>query len=236
MLKVTFILLLLLFTTTTKAQEKRPYEFEPSGEVANSIINDVVNQSKSTDKPIILIARLGAGETLRKWNLRRLHNVATRLWGVKEIIKAEGESIIGKGCVEIYFEGRLLYRLLAHRNKDLAVDCCELFTDLYPWYKPAKNKKHSPQTLEEKLTETSPNVAYAVPDGSEYTGALLAQLNDQLKSSTKPLILISRLGKDEIVNSLHQRRLKTVTQGLFSEAKGGLVLTKGEKVKGLQQI
>ncbi len=142
LLRLALIFLLLSFATSANAQSTRPKEFEPSGEVANSILNDVTHQAKSIDKPIILIARLGTGETLRKWNLRRLHNVASRLYVDKQILKTEGERITGKGRVEIYVDGNLLYSLLALRNKDLAVDCCELFSDLYPWYKPIKTRKN----------------------------------------------------------------------------------------------
>jgi hypothetical protein len=137
------LLMLLSFATmSAAAQATRPYELEPGGDAAASLLDDVRRQAQTVDKPIILIARLGTGETLRKWNLRRLHNVAARLYGVKQIIKAEGERIDGKGRVEIYFDGMILYTLLAHLNRDLAVDCCELFNDLYPWYDPAKTKKN----------------------------------------------------------------------------------------------
>lgn len=133
-------------TMTAMAQTTRSYEIEPNGEVAISILEDVNRQAQTVDKPIILIARLGTGETVRKWNLRRLHNVVARLYNVKQIIKTEGERVEGKGLVEIYFDGALLYTLLAHRNRDLAVDCCEGFNDLYPWYKPAKEKKKRRKT------------------------------------------------------------------------------------------
>ena len=64
----------------------------------------------------------------------------------------------------------------------------------------------------------------------------MAELNHHLETSSKPFILISHLGNDEIAYSLHQRRLKTLTYGLFSEPKGGLVLTRGERVNGLGRV
>ncbi len=141
--KAACLLMLMSFAAiTAAAQTTHPYEVEPSGEVVISLLEDVKRQAQTVDKPIILIARLGKGETLRKWNLRRLHNVVQRLYHVKQIVKAQGERATGKGRVEIYFDGMLLYTFLAHHNRDLAVDCCELFSDLYPWYDPAKTKKN----------------------------------------------------------------------------------------------
>lgn len=133
--------MLVSFASMTTVAQAARIELEPGGDAALPLLEDVKRLAETVDKPIILIARLGTGETWRKWNWRRLHNVSARLNGVKQIIKTEGERIVGKGRVEIYFDGMLLYTLLAHRNRDLAVDCCELFSDLYPWYKPDREKK-----------------------------------------------------------------------------------------------
>ncbi len=232
---VCFFILLLPGSNITSAQSQKPYEFEPSGESAVSVLNDVRNQAQASANPIILIARLSDGESLRKWNRRRLHNVATQLSSVKSVIKTEGDKISGKGRVEIYLDGKLLYVLLAHRNKDLAVDCCEIFKDLYPWYHPTKNK-FSSQTSKEILTEDSPNVAYAVPEMSESTGARMAELNHQLETSTKPFILVSHLGDGEHSLLLRKQRLKNVLYGIWTEPKGGILLTQGERVSGLGRV
>lgn len=231
------MILLSFVTRTAAAQATRSHEIEPNGEVAISILEDVNRQAQTVDKPIILIARLGTGETLRKWNLRRLHNVAARLYNVKQIIKTEGERMEGKGRVEIYFDGKLLDILLAHRHRDLAVDCCELFSDLYPWYNPAKDKKKAvTQPREETLTEVSPKVAYAVPDYSEVTGAMMAELNRKAGQSSNKLILVSRLGDGERSSKLHLHRLQAVESSLYIKTQKSWVLTQGEAVKGLGRV
>lgn len=229
--------LILAGSKITVAQTPAAYQIEPNGEAAVVILTDVNRQAEKMDKPVILVARLGEGETLRRLNLRRLHNVAARLYSVKSIIKTEGDKIGGKGHVEIYLDGQLNAILLAHRNKDLAVDCCEEFKDLYPWYNPAKDQgKHLAQKSAEKLTENSPKVAYAVPDNSEFTGALMAQLNHKIKQSPHKLILVSRLGDGERLSYLHVLRLRAIESVLYGETPEKWILTRGEKVKGLGRV
>jgi hypothetical protein len=127
--------------------------------------------------------------------------------------------------------------LLAYRNKDLAVDCCELFSDLYPWYDPAKDKKKAvTQPREETLTEVSPKVAYAVPDYSEATGAMMAELNHKIRQSSNKLILVSRLGDGERSSRLHLHRLQAVEFALYTKTQESWILTQGERVKGLGRV
>jgi hypothetical protein len=81
---------------------------------------------------IILITRLGDGESLRKVNRQRLYyilryfNRADQL-GEKRLITAEGERIRGLGRVEIYAKGKLMLILTTKRNGDiLGVKSCGL--------------------------------------------------------------------------------------------------------------
>ena len=229
------LLVIAVIASSSFSQATSPLTIEPSGDGVAAILDDVNRQAQATDNPIILVARLGDGETLRKWNLRRLYNVATQLSGVKSVIKTEGDKISGKGRVEIHLDGKLIYSLIAHRNTDLAVDCCENFTSFYPYYHPTKNNQSS-QKPEEILTEDSPNVAYAVPEMSESTGARMAELNHQLETSTKPFILVSHLGDGEHSLLLRKQRLKNVLSGIWTEPKGGILLTQGERVSGLGRV
>jgi hypothetical protein len=79
---------------------------------------------------IILIARLGDGETSRVFNRRRLHNLSTYLNYIREIpnkriITAEGERVRGSGPVEVYVNGKLMIVFTVGRNQDLAGGECE---------------------------------------------------------------------------------------------------------------
>jgi len=85
----------------------------------------------------ILVARLGDSEQPREVNRRRLHNVRTFLTtypdlNAKNVITAEGERVRGFGRVEIYVGGKLVDVILAEKNKDLEVECCEGDERYYP--------------------------------------------------------------------------------------------------------
>lgn len=91
---------------------------------------DYVAVHAEKDGPIILIARLGDGETLRRFNSRRLHNIFTYLNYIREISKerivtAEGERVFGRGRVEVYVGGKLMIVFSVGRNQDLAGGDCE---------------------------------------------------------------------------------------------------------------
>jgi len=73
-----------------------------------------------------LIARLGNGETSRRFNHRRLHNARTYLsytHGIseKKLVMAEGERVRGLGRIEVYVDGRLIVVFNIERNQDLAL-------------------------------------------------------------------------------------------------------------------
>ena len=85
----------------------------------------------------ILVARLGDGERSREVHRRRLHNVRTFLTtysdlNAKNVIATEGERVRGFGRVEIYVGGKLIDVMLAEKNKDLEVECCEGDERYYP--------------------------------------------------------------------------------------------------------
>ena len=93
---------------------------------------NVVHQVAEGADLIIIIARLGTGETRRNINLRRLHNAQTYLaselyWkrDPKTVVVAEGERVNGYGRLEIYVRGVFWDAMLIKRNSDLLVGSCE---------------------------------------------------------------------------------------------------------------
>ena len=92
---------------------------------------DVIAQNTPPDKLMIVIARLGKGETRADLNRRRLHNVRTYWTEYRSdkrkpetIILAEGERLKDYGQLEVYIEGKLAGVLKVRRNADLMVGTC----------------------------------------------------------------------------------------------------------------
>jgi hypothetical protein len=89
---------------------------------------DRVTQTAGRDKAIIIIARLGSGESSRMINRRRLGGLRDYLESVRAIapdklITAEGERVHGLGRVELYVGGELLMVFTLNRNKDFWRGC-----------------------------------------------------------------------------------------------------------------
>ena len=92
-----------------------------------------ITQRAPADSLIIVIARLGDGDTRPNLNHRRLHNVRT-YWTEylnpegrrrpETIILAEAERIRGYGRLEFYVGGRLEWVMKVARNADLDVLPC----------------------------------------------------------------------------------------------------------------
>ena len=75
---------------------------------------------------VIIIARLGAGETSRKLVGSRLRQVAdyvNRRIPRERIITAEGERVRGLGLLEFYVGGKLHSIFKVKRNRDLVSGC-----------------------------------------------------------------------------------------------------------------
>ena len=85
---------------------------------------------------IVLVARLGKGETNRRFNQRRLHNIRERILarGIdpKKFVIAEGEKVSGLGRVEVYAGGKLIEVFPVPRNRDVCVECCGPDDRFYP--------------------------------------------------------------------------------------------------------
>jgi hypothetical protein len=101
---------------------------------------DVISQNTPADELIIVIARLGTGETRPNLNWRRLHNV--RVFWTEFLEKsgrrkpetirlAEGENVKGFGHLEFYVGGKLVGVVKVARNADLSLGSCYPPDDSY---------------------------------------------------------------------------------------------------------
>lgn len=89
----------------------------------------LLSQSVDENETIILIARLGNGESSRRLSRRRLQAVHEFLPVVrglkpplheKQIVLAAGERVRGLGRIEAYIRGRLFMVFMFERNKNFA--------------------------------------------------------------------------------------------------------------------
>lgn len=124
---------------------------EPFNCEMNSLYMDILGNAlpeQIQDRNVlIIVARLGKGETSRSFNQRRLHNALQyqidRIKIAREkVILTEGERITdGLGRLEFYLNGKMTGSLLIQKNRDFCTDCCEGGdTNYYPWKAQAENK------------------------------------------------------------------------------------------------
>ena len=81
------------------------------------------------DKSLIIIARLGAGESSRKLLRGRLYTVSNYLkrergFSKSRVITAEGERVRGLGHVEVYAGGKLFTIFKMKRNRGFTSGGC----------------------------------------------------------------------------------------------------------------
>jgi hypothetical protein len=128
--RITLILALCLATASyVVAQTTEPISVTGNNCEANKATFAFVAttaEAEETGKLVMLIARLGNGETSRRFNNRRLHNARTYLshtHGISEkrIVIAEGERVPGHGRVEVYIDGKLIVVFNLERNQDLVL-------------------------------------------------------------------------------------------------------------------
>ena len=158
-----FVIVLLAGYCIAAAQQNPATGTIPSSQVETKPTNCEFNISvltgahqKAGDNLVIMIARLGTGETLRNLNTRRLHNARTFLTefgqrAPQTIVTAEGDGVDGYGRVELYVNGKLFHVLMIGQNDDLAVGACsfegsdpctfEREKKLYPCLDRARNHK-----------------------------------------------------------------------------------------------
>ena len=86
----------------------------------------VAAEASGADQTIIVIARLGTGETSRKLagsRLRQVSDYLNRRLPRERIITAEGERVRGLGQLEFYVGGKLHSIFRVKRNRDLVAGC-----------------------------------------------------------------------------------------------------------------
>ncbi len=141
-MKITFFAVLLLsrlFGIGPQTQERKspiPLAFSkiPSNcEVNRARLEGYVKYFRELpggdEDVIIVVARLGDGESLSELNRIRLEVVRATLikeLGLREqnVITAYGTKVGGYGRVDIYIGGKFVDSLLANREKALCADCC----------------------------------------------------------------------------------------------------------------
>ncbi|MEK6286865.1 MAG: hypothetical protein AABO57_14090 [Acidobacteriota bacterium] len=119
------------------------------GEYTSYLVDAIIAEVRQSGSIVIVISSLGTGDTRPSLHKRRLHNAAARLVDYqsaiprKQVVTAEGDRVKGKGKVEFYVNGRLVYVVLFKPNADFTMDCCDgADPSYYPWYKePTKKTK-----------------------------------------------------------------------------------------------
>jgi hypothetical protein len=107
---------------------------------ARTAAMDGITQKTPANDAIIVIARLGTGETKPNLNLRRLQNVRA-YWTQaitpearrkpETIILAQGERVEGYGRLEFYVIGKLVWVINIPRNADIDFGDCVAPDDTY---------------------------------------------------------------------------------------------------------
>lgn len=129
----------------TRFGQATPGNCEVNAAELDSVRNEALGDTNK-DSIVIVIARLGNGETTRVHNHRRLLALKNYLskydLPTQRVVTAEGERADGYGRVELYVAGKLRGVLLADRNKPLCVECCDPDdADFYPY----RNSKKQPR-------------------------------------------------------------------------------------------
>ncbi len=93
-----------------------------------AISDFLLNEAEIRSDPIILVARLGDGETSRRYNQQRLAAIKDTIgfrnrYPSEKFVLTQGERVKGKGQVEVYISGRLSTIFKAGRRKNLRGRC-----------------------------------------------------------------------------------------------------------------
>ena len=86
----------------------------------------IAAEESGKDQTIIIIARLGSGEssrTLAGGRLRQVADYLNRRVSGDRMITAEGERVRGLGQLEFYVTGKLHSVFKVRRNRDLVKGC-----------------------------------------------------------------------------------------------------------------
>lgn len=110
-------------------------------EYNGAILDDLFQGAEALNAFVLIISRLGKGEFNLKLHERRLHNVIERFtysgsrFTKDRIVAAIGERVASKGRIEFFINGKLRFISEIDRGKDILVDCCEMSSQYYPWYR-----------------------------------------------------------------------------------------------------
>ena len=129
-IKAAFMALAICFITVGHAMAQTAKSSEPilingdSNEDSKAAL-DLVAETAGEGKLIIMIARLGKGESSRRHSWRRLDTARSFLESVRAVPKqrmilAEGEVMRGQGRIEVYLDGKLYMIIVFARNKSFA--------------------------------------------------------------------------------------------------------------------
>lgn len=135
---IRFTLLMLAFTAPCLGQQSRPIGSPQVMEAGNCEI-DAANfdsirldarSGVGEDEWLIVVARLGSGDTRANLNSHRLYAVKEHLSkserGIPagKIVLAEGEKVSGNGKVEFYIDGKLTHVITTIKNQGICIECC----------------------------------------------------------------------------------------------------------------
>jgi hypothetical protein len=135
MAKELFFTFCLLITASPVIAQVNQSKVEPYNCEYNSQVLDNIHHLVGEKGLIIVIARLGDGESSRALNRRRLQNVRAYLtesgWkrDPQTLVLAEGERVKGYGRIELYIHGNLFTVLGVNRDRDFAAGSCHPIRD-----------------------------------------------------------------------------------------------------------
>lgn len=130
-MKIFIFFLLLFFSFSVQAQNSQKPNSPDNCEGNSFRLDALRNRWKESHllnekSVVILIAKLGKGESNNQSNQRRLYTVAKYLNLVNgNIVMAQGEKTDGLGVVEIYIDGVLAESLTVKKCEDLRVGICD---------------------------------------------------------------------------------------------------------------
>src|SRR5882724_11434814 len=89
---------------------------------------DLIAHTAGDEETIIVIGRLGRGESSRELVRRRLRNLQefiyfTRGISKERVVTAEGNRVNGLGQVDVYLNGKLFIVFRMKRGKDFLTNC-----------------------------------------------------------------------------------------------------------------
>lgn len=141
-----FVLIMSVHAGAQNTQELERYLQYGNNCESNIIRLQNIDNAAGKDGLVIAVARLGDGERTRDLNRRRLHNIRLYLKEIRQrpaetLVMAEGESVRGRGRVEVYVGGKLVDVFILKRGEDLAAGSCDGTGDIDHLYHGVRRRK-----------------------------------------------------------------------------------------------